>query len=157
MVFNEKMFPRVFFTTPNIHNDANLTITIIHDVVTHWSGILPEVLYLQLDNTSRENKNQVLFGYLNMLVELGIFKKIKVGFLLVGHTHDHIDQMFSRFSVTLRRKGVGSLPSLIECIKKSYIPEPVFHVLEETIDMRRFIFGSHGEEKCIEQLNDISF
>ena len=104
MVFNEKMFPRVYFIAPNIHIDENMTITIIHDMVTHWYGILPEVLYLQLDNTSRENKNQVLFGYLNMLVELGIFKKIKVGFLLVGHTHDHIDQMFSRFSVTLRRE-----------------------------------------------------
>ena len=32
-----------------------------------------------------------------------------------------------------------------------------FDVLEETIDMRRFILGSHGAEKCIEQLNDISF
>ena len=61
--------------------------------------------------------------------------------------------MFSRFSVTLRRKEVGSLPSLIECLKKSYMPEPTFDVLEETIDMQRFILGLHGEEKCIEQLN----
>jgi len=140
-----------------IFNDANLTITIIHDVPSHWSRNLPEVLYLQLDNTCRENNNQVVFGYLNMLVELRIFQKVKVGFLLVGHIHDHIDQMFSHFSVTLRRKEVGSLPLLIECIKKSYMPEPTFDVLEEIVDMRRFILGSHGEEKCIEQLNDISF
>ena len=65
--------------------------------------------------------------------------------------------MFSCFLVTLRRKEVGSLPSLIECIKKSYMPEPTFDVLEETVDMRRFILGSYGEGKCIEQLNDISF
>jgi len=57
-----------------------------------------------------------------MLVEFRIFQKVKVGFLLVGHIHDHIDQMFNRFSVTLRRKGVWSMPSLIECIKKSYMP-----------------------------------
>ena len=37
------------------------------------------------------------------------------------------------------------------------MPEPSFDVLEETVDMRRFILGSHGEEKCIEQLNEISF
>jgi len=65
--------------------------------------------------------------------------------------------MFSHFSVTLRRNNVGRLPSLIGCIKKACIPEPLLHVLEETIDMRRFILGSHGEENCIEQLNDISF
>ena len=80
-----------------------------------------------------------------MLVEMGIFQKVEVSFLLVGHTHDHIDQMFSHFSVTLKKKNVGSLPSLIECIKKTYIPELVFHILEETVEMQRFIHGSHRE------------
>ena len=135
MVFNGEMFPRVYFTAPNIHNDANLTITIIHHVLSHWPGDLPKVLYLQLDNTSRENKNQVVFSYLNMLVELGIFKKVKVGFLLVGHTHDHIDQMVIHFARTLRRKKFGSLPSLIEIVRKAYHPEPVVHKLEENFDM----------------------
>jgi hypothetical protein len=82
---------------------------------------------------------------------------VKVGFLLLGHTHDHIDQIFSHFSVTLKRENVGILPSLIECIKEAYIPDHVFHILEEIVDMQRFIQGSHCEEKCIEQLNDISF
>ena len=59
-------------------------------MMSHWSSNLPEVLYLQVDNTCHENKNQVVFGYLNMLVELRVFEKVKVGFLLVGHTHDHI-------------------------------------------------------------------
>ena len=34
MVFNGTMCPRVYFIAPNIHNDANLTITIIHHVLT---------------------------------------------------------------------------------------------------------------------------
>ena len=110
MVFNGQMSPRVYFTAPNIHNDANFTITIIHHVITHWSNNIPWVLYLQLDNTIRESKNKIVFGYLNMIVELGNFQKVKVGFLLVGHTHDHIYQMFSHFVVTFGRKNVGSLP-----------------------------------------------
>ena len=57
MVFNGQMFPRVYFMAPNIHNDKNLTITMIQHVLNHWSGDLPQVLYLQLDNTSQENKN----------------------------------------------------------------------------------------------------
>jgi len=157
VVLNGKMFPRVYFISPNIDNDENIPITIICDVLSHWSSNLPDVLYLQLDNTCHGNKNQVVFGYLNLLVELIILQKVKVGFLLVGHTHDHIYLMFSHLSVTLRRKEVGSLPSLIECIRKSYMPEPTFDVLEETIDMQRFILGSYGEGKCIEQFNDISF
>ena len=134
-----------------------MTITIIHHVLTHWSDHLSRVIYLELDNTNWENKNQIVFGYLHMLAELGNFKKVKVGFLLVGNTHDHIDKKFSHFSVTLRRKNVGSLPSLIETIRKLYNPEHVFHTLEETIDMQRFIQGSYGEEMRIQKLNDISF
>ena len=37
------------------------------------------------------------------------------------------------------------------------MPEPIFHALEETVDIKRCILRSHDEEKCIEQLNDISF
>ena len=76
-----------------------------------------------------------MFAYLNMLVELGNFQKVKVGFLLVGHTHDHIDQMFSCFAVTLGRKNVGSLPSLTEIIRNTYSLEPVVLMLEEIVDM----------------------
>jgi hypothetical protein len=75
MVVNGKMCPSVYFKAPNIHNDANLTITIIHNVLTHWSRNLPQVLYLQLDNTNRENKKQIVFGYLSMLVEMESFKR----------------------------------------------------------------------------------
>jgi hypothetical protein len=78
-----------------------------------------------------------------MLVEMRIFKKVKFGFLLVRNTHDHIDQMFSHFLVTMKRKNVGNLPSLIECIKKEYILDVIFHILEETIDTQRFIQRSH--------------
>ena len=73
MVFNGQMSPRAYFTTPNTHNDANMIIKIIHHVLTHQSINLPRFLYLQLDNTNWENKKQTMFGYLSMLVELGIF------------------------------------------------------------------------------------
>ena len=65
--------------------------------------------------------------------------------------------MFICLAVTLGRKNVGSLPSLTEIIRKTYSPDPIVLTLEETVDMRRFIMGSHGEERCIEKLNDIRF
>ena len=48
---------------------------------------LPPTLYLQLDNTSQENKNSHMFAYLAELVETRVFRKIVVNFLPVGHTH----------------------------------------------------------------------
>ena len=57
--------------------------------------------------------------------------------------------------MTLGKKNVGSLPSLIEMIRKTRNPKPVKLMLEETIDMQIFIMGLLGEERCIEKLNDI--
>lgn len=112
LIYHRALQARVFLTYPNVHNDPNLTITILHYIITKWEGDLSQVLYLQLDNTARENKNQTLLAYLSMLVEKEIFKKIKVGFLLVGHTHDHIDQMFSVFSKRLSREDAFTLPKM---------------------------------------------
>jgi hypothetical protein len=52
------------------------------------------VLYLQIDNCG-ENKNKVMFSFLTDLVRRGIFSKVKAGFLMVGHTHEDIDQLVS--------------------------------------------------------------
>ena len=63
---------------------------------------LNPILYLQLDNCS-ENKNKVLFGFLSDLVGRGVFEEIHTGFLMVGHTHEDIDQFFSVISAWLRK------------------------------------------------------
>src|SRR5450759_689618 len=104
-------------------------------------GGLPPILYLQLDNTSRENKNNLLFTYLHMLVVKKVFRKIKVGFLIVGHTHDQIDQMFSRFSVRLAKCKAFTYEALCTIIKDSYKPVPDINLLTETFDFRRFAFS----------------
>ena len=150
--------PQVFLTYPNIHNNPNLTVTIMQRVLQSWPGILPPVLYVQLDNTARENKNSTVFGYLSMLVEKGLFKKIKVNFLLVGHTHDHIDQMFSRFSKKLARCDAFTLPTLTMLISEAYTPKPEVHQLNEVYDFKRFCMDGDGAQgRVLAPLNNISF
>ena len=157
LIFNGVVDCRVYLTYPNIHGDPNLTVTILNKILLAKEK-LPPVLYVQLDNTTRENKNQVFFAYCAMLVELGIFRKVKVGFLLVGHTHDQIDQMFSRFSVRLRRKKAFCLDSMLEVIEQAYNPEPVIEVLAETIDFREFVFQKQSTSgPAIHQLNNLTF
>ena len=50
---------------------------------------LPSVLYIQLDNVS-SNKNHWTIAYSCWLVATGVLDKVKLGFLLVGHTHENI-------------------------------------------------------------------
>jgi len=97
------------------------------------------VLYVQLDNTSRENKNKYTMAYFNMLVQKKIFKKIKIGFLLVGHTHDQIDQMFSRISTKLNKQRAFRLESLEEIIIHSYKPRPEIIFVHDVADFKKFV------------------
>jgi hypothetical protein len=84
---------RLYWNWDNVAKDGNLLPTILLDYifrVKSEQGFLPPVLYLQLDNTARENKNKFVMTFLALLVERGVFEKIKVNFLLVGHTHEVI-------------------------------------------------------------------
>lgn len=62
----------------------------------------PEVFYLQMDN-GPDNKNNVIFMLGQLLVKVGIFKKVKYSFLPVGHTHEDIDALFGALSKMLCR------------------------------------------------------
>jgi hypothetical protein len=94
--------PFIELSHKNLANDSNLVIDSIHRAV--WraqrsrikAGVkLPSVLYLQLDNC-RANKSKVMFAYASYLVMKGVFDKVRLCFCLVGHTHENIDQFFSR-------------------------------------------------------------
>ena len=141
----------------NIHNDRNLTITIFQDIIEKWQGELPPVLYFQLDNTSREIKNQVLLAYLNMLVQMKIFKKVKLGFLLVGHTNDQIDQMFSRFLIKLAKKSAFDLPQICVFLEDAYVPKPSIRFVKETYNFRSFAIDAATNMPSFAQLNNHSF
>jgi hypothetical protein len=59
--------------------DSSLTCHIIAQSLLRAleaNGKLPPVLYLQLDNTYRENKNTTVFAFCRWLVQMNIFKKV---------------------------------------------------------------------------------
>ena len=70
-------------------HDANLVLNVLMNVVNKRE-VLPDVLYLQLDNTARENKNQYVMGFLALLVEIGIFKEVSS-----LHSHLSVNEMHS--------------------------------------------------------------
>ena len=57
-----------------------------------------KVLFLQLDNVYRENKNTTVMEFMSYLVNAGYFERIEVSFLPVGHTHNDVDILFSLIS-----------------------------------------------------------
>jgi hypothetical protein len=105
----------------------NPTIQIIWEVIVDQyvrnRNKLPPVLFLQLDNTTRQNKGRYVFAFLALLVEHGVFERIYVCFLPVGHTHEDIDQMFSRFAIALRQRNMLSRQDMIDVIRAAYLYE----------------------------------
>ena len=67
------------------------------------------MLRIQVDNCSQENKNQYMFAFCVALVGLGYFAEVYLSFLLVGHTHEDIDQRFNVISSTLKRHDIDSM------------------------------------------------
>jgi len=90
-------------TTKDSNFWASSLLSIIKDLKeTDYNGQpFPEVLYLQADN-AKDNKNFVMAGLCEMLRDLGIFKKVKLSFLPVGHTHEDVDACFGALSKKLR-------------------------------------------------------
>ncbi|XP_066926716.1 uncharacterized protein [Clytia hemisphaerica] len=101
-------------------HDSNLTLNILVLILSRRTS-LPDTLYLQMDNCYRECKNQYVVSFLALLVHLEVFKKIKLNFMMKGHTHDDIDQFFSRISTNpsnlLRILCVLSGKPTSQCLK----------------------------------------
>ena len=55
---------------------------------------LPPELWLQLDNTPAENKNQTVFSAVAALVAKGVFESASIAFLRKGHTHEDLDGLW---------------------------------------------------------------
>lgn len=94
--------PFIELSHKNLSNDGNLVIDSVHRAIdrAQLAAIeagrkLPSVLYVQLDNC-RSNKSKIMFAYASWLVMANVFEKVRLCFCLVGHTHENIDQFFSR-------------------------------------------------------------
>lgn len=77
----------------NIKHGTNIVIECLHHVfVDYWKnrGYIPSVIYLQMDNTSKQNKNKYMLGFLACLVAWGVCRQVVLSFLPVGHTHEDI-------------------------------------------------------------------
>ena len=53
-----------------VSQGSNLTINMILQVLKKYAEDVPPILYLQLDNCGRENKNKYVIGFCCLLVEL---------------------------------------------------------------------------------------
>jgi hypothetical protein len=139
------------FNYANFKDDANFLVNVLHRDILRIqehrrngdgenSYPMPEVLYVQLDNVNT-NKSKLMLAYAAWLVHSDVFRKVKLNFLLVGHTHENIDQMFSRFSVRLRRKQAWTLEEMIKVAEECFTDGVTCEHTEKIFDFGSWFDG----------------
>jgi CO dehydrogenase nickel-insertion accessory protein CooC1 len=80
---------------------------------------LSKNLLLQMDNCGKDNKNWHFLAFLSLLTTKDVFEEMKLGFLIVGHTHEDIDGCFSYMSKKLREQNNYVLVNLMKAFMVS--------------------------------------
>jgi hypothetical protein len=139
-----------YFYLPFWPKGPNLIITVLFlqivAALAHLgkNGCNPPVLWLQLDNSSRENKNKWVLAFLFWLVHCGWFFEIVVSFLPPGHTHVDIDQMFSTLAIWLLTHSVQFITDLVRKLCKAFkycSPVPTGCFLSTVYNWKGFLAG----------------
>jgi hypothetical protein len=74
-------------------------------------------LVIQSDNTVAQAKNQYVAMFLAFLVSRRLFLSVNLMFLIVGHTHEDIDQLFGvAVSFILQCGAFETIHDLMECL-----------------------------------------
>ena len=95
-----------------IHCTANMVCsTLMHTLMAIPAERRADRMYLQLDGAS-QNKCKTVMAFCAWLVKQGMFRQIKLSFLLVGHTHEDVDQCFCVISKHLRQFPVYTVEDL---------------------------------------------
>jgi hypothetical protein len=114
------LYADVWINAHHKHDSNQVITSVMHVIVDvrRRKGRLPPTLRIQANNCTRENKNIYMFTLCATLVGLRYFQEVQLCFLIVGQTHENIDQRFSIISNTLKRTNIDSLKELLELVQR---------------------------------------
>jgi hypothetical protein len=58
-----------------------------------------------MDNCVKDNNNQHLLAFLSLFMVRDVFMEVKLGFFIIGHTHEDIDECFGYLLKKLREEN----------------------------------------------------
>jgi hypothetical protein len=94
-----------------------------------------------MDNCVKDNKNQHLLGFLSLLMARDVSEEAKLGFLVVGQTHEDIDGCFGYLSKKLREENNYILIDLMKAFmisqERLFIPQ----LIQKILDFKSWVLG----------------
>ncbi|KAL3682990.1 hypothetical protein R1sor_001012 [Riccia sorocarpa] len=101
--------------------------------------MLPPNLYIQLDNSAKDNKNWAMMAFCSELVARGCCKMITMSFLVVGHIHDDVDAFFSKVNAAQAGKDIESLPHFLAVVYHAQSSKAYPRVIQEVADYKEHV------------------
>lgn len=133
----------VFYTVfENQVQGADMICSLMVDVLTEATDrlrCLPRRLILQADNTPKETKNTITLAmavWVLAQLQQTRLQSIEFCYLIVGHTHDLIDAIFSFVSRALHACDVLSLPDMFSQLNEKMRRPPVWKHLRDVWGFR---------------------
>ncbi len=144
----------IFTMTEEHETGANHVVECIHRFLNSRRnrGVLPRILFVQMDNCTRENKNRYLLSYLESLVSLDLFDVVEAGFLPKGHTHEDVDQCFSQSSCRLKHKNAFTILQMHKELSQ------INRGKTEVSHVKRIVnwSGLCDTERCVQGINNFT-
>ncbi|KAL3695571.1 hypothetical protein R1sor_009647 [Riccia sorocarpa] len=101
--------------------------------------MLPPNLYIQLDNSAKDNKNWAMIPFCSELVARGCCKMITMSFLVIGHTHEDVDVFFSKVNAAQGGKDIESLPHFLAVVYHAQSSKAYPCVIQEVADYKEHV------------------
>ncbi|KAL3688706.1 hypothetical protein R1sor_015015 [Riccia sorocarpa] len=139
---NKTNIPRLVDNMKKLHAGGCIPLPNVQnagDNVRRSFKPLPPVFMLQMDNSAKDNKNVHVLAFCSEFVIRGVFEIVEVNFLMVGHTHEDVDELFSKVSAQTINKDVLTLPALMAEIWDSETMHPVPLLLEEVAHYKSYV------------------
>ncbi len=67
-----------------------------------------------MDNCLKDNINSYLLMFMSLLIVREVFGEVKLGCLVIGHTHENIDGCFGYLSKKLKEQNNSILENLMK-------------------------------------------
>ena len=99
---------------------------------------LPKHLLIQLNNLGKDNKNSSVFAFFSELVAQGVFVTVEASFLMVGHTHEDVDAMFSKVSGAVCHSEIETLHGLMASFWMCEVIHPVPSFIQEVANYKAY-------------------
>jgi hypothetical protein len=72
-----------------------------------------------MDNCVKDNKNYHLLMFVSLLTTCEVFKEVQMGFLVVGHMHEDIDENFGYLLKNLKEQNNNVMVDLMKAFMLS--------------------------------------